>query len=71
MEANATRDKYDQLRLKAQDKLKSETNDLQKIIVGKSTMKSMFSRKSKEDEISVLEKQIVKVSIYHKNIKLT
>ena len=57
------RDKYDQLRIKTQERQKSETTDLQKIIGGKSTIKTMFSRKSKEDEISTLEKQIVKVLI--------
>ena len=57
------RDKYDQLRIKTQDRQKSETADLQKIIGGKSTIKTMFSRKSKEDEISTLEKQIIKVFI--------
>ena len=36
------RDKYDQLRIKTQERQKSETTDLQKIIGGKSTIKTMF-----------------------------
>ena len=61
MEAINQRDKYDSLKSKNQDKQKSDTLELQKVLAGKTTLKGIFSRKSKEEEVSTLEKQIAQV----------
>jgi len=62
VEAISMRDKYDQYRLKMQERQKSETSELQKLIGGKTTFKTLFSGKSKEEDISNLEKQIVRTT---------
>jgi len=61
LEAINQRDKYDSLKSKNQDKQKSDTLELQKVLAGKTTLKGIFSRKSKEEEVSTLEKQIAQV----------
>jgi len=47
--------------MKAQEKQKSETEDLHKVLAGKTTMKTLFSKKSKEEEVQELEKNIALV----------
>ena len=63
IEAITQRDRYDALKVKTQDKQKSDTLELQKVLAGKTTFKGLFSRKSKEEEVSSLEKQIADVII--------
>jgi len=70
LEAISMREKYDTYRTKTQEKQKSETSDLQKIIGGKTTFKTIFSTKSKEEEISSLEKQIVKTTKEVENLTM-
>lgn len=69
-EAISMRDKYEGYRAKTQERQKSETADLQKIIGGKSTFKTIFSTKSKEEDISSLEKQIVKTTKEVENLTM-
>lgn len=54
---------YANLKQKAQDKQKSDAEDLQKVLSGKSTVKGVFLRKTKEEETKELEKQLEKVKI--------
>jgi len=56
-----SKEHFNNLRGKAHSKQKSETEDLQKVLSGKSTIKGLFLRKTKDEEISDLEKQIAKV----------
>lgn len=58
IEAINQRDKYENLKNKTHDKQKSDTLELQKVLQGKTTMKTLFSRKPKEEEVSALEKSI-------------
>jgi len=51
------------LKIKAQERQKSETEDLHKVLAGKTTMKTLFSKKSKEEEVQQLEKNIALVRI--------
>ena len=62
MEAIEQKDTYESLKSKAQSKQKSESEDLQKVMDGKSTMKGLFLRKSKDEEKSELESKIARVS---------
>ena len=61
MEAIEQKDTYDSLKTKAQSKQKSESEDLQKVMEGKSTMKGLFLRKSKDEEKTDIEGKIAKV----------
>lgn len=61
MEALNQREKYENLKLKTLEKQKSETEDLHKLVSGKKTLKSMFTKKTKEEEIAELEKTIAAV----------
>ena len=61
MEAIEQKDTYDALKVKAQSKQKSEAEDLQKVMEGKSTMKGLFLRKSKDEEKTDIEGKIAKV----------
>jgi DNA-directed RNA polymerase subunit H (RpoH/RPB5) len=70
IESISMRDKYDQYRIKMQDRQKSETSELQKLIGGKTTFKTLFSGKSKEEDISNLEKQIVKTTKEVENLTM-
>ena len=65
MEAINQRDKYEGLKNKAQDKQKSDTLDLQKVLAGKTTIKTFFSRKPKEEEVGNLEKHIAQVRVFY------
>lgn len=62
---------YENLKEKAQQKQKEQQLELQKVLAGKTTMKSLFTRGSKEDTIANLEKAISAVilifinRIYH------
>jgi len=57
-EAIDQRDKYHAMRSKAQDKHKSETEDLGKVKSGKFTMKTIFSKKTADDEITEISRNI-------------
>jgi len=61
LEAIEQKDTYDALKVKAQSKQKSEAEDLQKVMEGKSTMKGLFLRKSKDEEKTDIEGKIAKV----------
>jgi hypothetical protein len=58
LEAIEQREKFEALKIKAQEKQKSETEDLHKVLAGKTTMKTFFSKKPKEEEVQELEKNI-------------
>jgi len=47
-EAIAQRDKYENLKKKTESKQKSDTATLQKVLEGKKTLKTLFSKKNKE-----------------------
>ena len=61
LETLEQRDKFDSLKAKASEKQKSETEDLHKVLAGKTTMKSLFSKKSKDEEAQELEKVVAAV----------
>lgn len=52
---------YEQLKDKTEIKYKDQQLDLQKILSGKTTIGSIFSKGSKEDKITHMEKQISNV----------
>jgi len=60
LDALEQKEHFNALKNKLQGKQKSETEDLQKVLSGKSTIKGLFLRKSKDEEVSDLEKQIAK-----------
>lgn len=62
------RDKFDALKIKAAEKQKSETEELHKVLAGKTTMKTLFSKKSKEEETQELEKQIATTALEVQNL---
>jgi len=62
LDAIEQKEHFNNLRAKAQSKQKSESSDLQKVLGGKTTMKALFLRKNKEEEIGDLEKSIAKHS---------
>src|SRR5690606_27206771 len=64
IEAVAQRDLYQQLKNKAEEKQKSENVELQNVVSGKTTIRTLFSKitkKSKEESISIIEQTIKKV----------
>lgn len=61
MEAIGQREKYIALKVKLYEKQRSASRTLDKVIEGKSTMKTLFSLKGKDEEIQGLEKEIVEV----------
>ena len=63
MEAIAQRDKYDALKNKVQEKQSLLNVEIQNIIGGKSSIKSMILGKSKEDEVAALDKQLAECSV--------
>jgi len=62
LDAIAQKEHFNNLRSKTQSKQKGESEDLQKVLGGKTTMKALFLRKNKEEEIGDLEKSIAKHS---------
>ena len=60
---------YEQLKDKTETKYKEQQLDLQKILSGKTTIGSIFSKGSKEDKITNMEKMIsnVKIIIFLEN----
>jgi len=70
IEAINQRDKYESLKSKNQDKQKSDTLELQKVLAGKTTLKGIFSRKSKEEEVSSLEKHIAQAGKEMENLTM-
>jgi len=63
LEAITQLEKYESAKAKCQDRQKSDTLELQKVLAGKTTFKGLFSRKSKEEEVSTLEKAIADVNL--------
>jgi len=63
LEAIAQRDKYDALKNKVQEKQSLLNVEIQNIIGGKSSIKSMILGKSKEDEVAALDKQLAECSV--------
>ncbi len=61
IEAIDQRDKYESYKAKTFDKQKSDTSELQKVLAGKTTLKGIFSRKSKAEEVESLERHIAQV----------
>jgi len=49
------------LKLKAQEKQKDDTLELQKFLSGKTTLKTFFSKKPREEEIAIMERNIASV----------
>jgi len=62
IEAIDQRDKYSSMKNKAQNKQKSETDDLQRVQAGKLTLSTLFSQKPKDQEISKITRNISVVS---------
>jgi len=62
IEAIQQKEKYEQIKVKLQEKQKSDTAELQKILAGKTTFKSLLSRKSKDEELAAIEKQIAQTT---------
>jgi len=58
IEAIDQRDKYESYKAKTHDKQKADTSELQKVLAGKTTLKGIFSRKSKAEEVESLERHI-------------
>jgi len=58
IEAIDQRDKYSSMKNKAQNKQKSETDDLQRVQAGKLTLSTLFSQKPKDQEISKITRNI-------------
>lgn len=52
---------YESLRNKQETKLKDNQIEMQKILAGKTTMSSLFSKGSKEEKVSKIEKEISSV----------
>jgi len=63
LEAIVQRDKYDALKNKVQEKQSLLNVEIQNIIGGKSSIKSMILGKSKEDEVAALDKQLAECSV--------
>ena len=61
LETIEQKEKYENIRSKLQDKQRSDTQEMQKILAGKTTFKTVFSRKSKDEEISLIEKSLAEV----------
>ncbi len=61
VEALDQKDVYETLKNKSQAKQKGESEDLQKVLSGKSTMKGLFLRKTKDEQVTTIEKNIAKV----------
>ena len=61
IEAIDQRDKYESYKAKTHDKQKADTSELQKVLAGKTTLKGIFSRKSKAEEVESLERHIAQV----------
>jgi len=67
LEAIGQREKYIALKAKTLDKQRSAAKTLDKVVEGKSTIKTMFSKRGKDEEIEILEKEIAN---YKKEIEL-
>ena len=65
LEAISMKDKYEQLKLKANEKKRNESQELHNVLAGKTTLKGVFSVKKKEDQASNLEKSLSQVSFIH------
>lgn len=59
------KEQYEQFKVKAQQKNRELQNDLQKMLSGKSTMGSLFSKGNKEDKIVNIEKAIASVRPFY------
>jgi len=58
LEAINAKEKYEGLKMKSIEKKKNETQELQNILAGKTTLKTVFSSKSKDEHAAVIEKSI-------------
>ena len=67
MEALAIRKNYEALRDKSIQKEKDIQLEIQKTLAGKTTMKTLFSKGSKDDAVTTLEKSLGLVIISLKN----
>lgn len=56
---------YESLRNKQETKLKDNQIEMQKILAGKTTMSSLFSKGSKEEKVSKIEKEISSVILLY------
>ena len=63
MEALNQKGFYEQLKDKTEAKYKEQQLEMQKILSGKTTIGSIFSKGSKEDKITNMEKTISNVKI--------
>jgi len=64
IEALSQRDHYHQLKVKTEEKQKNENSELQNVVAGKTTIRTLFfkiTKKSKEDSIHSIENAISKV----------
>ena len=61
LEAIEQKDRIESLEKKARDKERSASEDLNKVLAGKKTMKTLLSKKSKEEEVAEFEKIIANV----------
>lgn len=61
LQAIEQREKYHQMREKLHEKIKSDTKQIQKITEGKTTIKGLFTTKSKDQQIADTEKHISEV----------
>lgn len=64
IEAVQQRDKYEQIKVKLLEKQRHDTIEYQKLVSGKTTLKSLMSRKTKDEDILTVEKQIAQVSTF-------
>jgi len=60
---------YEQLKDKTETKYKEQQLDLQKVLSGKTMIGSIFSKGSKEDKITNMEKLISNVIFIKKKVK--
>lgn len=60
LDAMEQKDHFNSLKGKSQGKQKSESEDLQKVLSGKSTIKGLFLRKTKDEEVTELESKIAR-----------
>lgn len=67
LEAIGQREKYMALKAKILEKQRSTAKTLDKVVEGKSTLKTFFSKRGKDEEIEVLEKEIAN---YKKEVEL-
>jgi len=68
LEAIEQKDRIESLEKKARDKERSASEDLNKVLAGKKTMKTLLSKKSKEEEVAEFEKTIANAAMDGENL---